>query len=186
MSVKIKTQGLNPRQALLANKNCLEQGETPRRARLIREGRWIERKKGRTRQRKAQNSFVCRVKHDFAHTCPLAQCCLVNTAELSLSSLKGVLAFAYLWVCVYSEWVGQEGFWSETHRSSGFEGDHASTVSAALASTQYVWVCPPVVTYSRVVFQPLDIKGEFSRNMAPWHGIGRTLMHIMAEERKQH
>lgn len=65
MSVKKKTQGLNPRQALLANKNCLEQGETPRRARLIWEGRWIERKKGRTRQRKAQNSFVCRVKHDF-------------------------------------------------------------------------------------------------------------------------
>lgn len=60
-------------------------------------------------------------------------------------------------VCVYSEWVSQEGFWSETHRSSGFEGDHPSTVSVAWHSTQYVCVHPPVC-----FFLPLHIKGEFS------------------------
>lgn len=65
-------------------------------------------------------------------------------------------------VCVYSERVSQEGFGSEAYRSSGFEGDHPSTVSVAQDSTQYVCVCPPVFTCPRVVFlPPLDIKGEF-------------------------
>lgn len=100
-----------------------------------------ERKKGRMRQGKAWNSFVCRVKHDFykcSWTCPLAQCRLVNTAALGPSSLKGVLAFAYPWVCVYSEWVGQKGFWSETHRSSDFEGDHPSN---SLSGTSIHSIC---------------------------------------------
>lgn len=117
------------------------------------------RKTGRDRER--HKTLFCRVKQGFykrSPTCPLAQGRLVNTAAFSPSSLKGVLAFAYPWVCVYSEWVSQEEFWSETHRSSGFEGDHPSTVSAVLASTQYVCVstslyipgcCFPAAWYQR-------------------------------------